>query len=253
MKNDQDSRQTQAIQEKEYVFPYHHLVQRKPDIELFRSWPGGLTYLFTQDLIMSKLRSLDFESLIDIGCGDGKIAMEILKEFPGKTVCGVDYSHKAIAWAQLLEPQINFYAQDISQQQLEKQFDIGCLVEVIEHIPTTDLPEFLRAVASTIKNNGHLIVTVPHRNAPKPRKHFQHFTKQSLANAMSERFTLKEMLHINKKPSTYTRWLMRVLRNRFCMVTHPSITKLLYNKLRSHLQISTEDKANGLLGVFQKI
>ena len=50
------------------------------------------------------------------------------------------------------------------------------------------------AAADTLRPEGSLIVTVPHRNKAISPKHFQHFDFSSLREALDPAFQIKEML-----------------------------------------------------------
>ena len=69
---------------------------------------------------------MKFDSIIDIGCGDGKVTREIKASFPMKEVIGVDYSEKSLQFARAFSPHIPFLTKT------EKQFDAFVLVEVFE-------------------------------------------------------------------------------------------------------------------------
>mgnify|MGYP001366758743 CR=1 FL=1 len=72
----------------------------------------------------------------------------------------------------------------------ELQEDTVSLIEVIEHIPTNILEKFLNKTASLIKINGSLIITVPHKNKTLQKKHYQHFSFQSLKDCLPDNFKI---------------------------------------------------------------
>ena len=50
----------------------------------------------------SLLKSVDlqkYKSILDVGCGDGKITAELVDTLPQSKVVGVDSSHEMIAYA----------------------------------------------------------------------------------------------------------------------------------------------------------
>ena len=89
----------QSAQEAEYIFPYHYVAQRRPHFaqHFYDSW--GINYVSTIEYLLSRLSETHFSSLVDIGCGDGRMTREIAARFPQCDVVGVDYSERAIALA----------------------------------------------------------------------------------------------------------------------------------------------------------
>jgi 2-polyprenyl-3-methyl-5-hydroxy-6-metoxy-1,4-benzoquinol methylase len=146
----------QKAQEKKYVFPYHHLVDyQNKNISFFKMWPWALNYLGRIDLVCNALASLEFNTLLDIGCGDGKLLSILSDIYEEKKFCGIDYSEQAIALAKLLCKNMNvqYYAEDVLLAPKDRFFDIVTLIEVIEHIPPENLHAFLLSVKKHMVKN----------------------------------------------------------------------------------------------------
>ena len=244
--------QVQQMQEIEYAFPYHHLLERYPYVTICKSWGGALKYLFTQDLLFEHLDKIQFSSIVDIGCGDGKVTKEIARRYSEKRVCGIDYSEQAISLARLLVSQANFYSHDILRQSFQSKFDVGCSIEVIEHIPTDLLPKFVDAMADMLNTDGYLILSTPHRNLPLTDKHYQHFSHNSIIELVSSRFEIIAIEHINRSSTHVSRLISRILHNRLFTMTNPRIVTRLYFALRKQLQLTDERNATGLFVVLKK-
>jgi 2-polyprenyl-3-methyl-5-hydroxy-6-metoxy-1,4-benzoquinol methylase len=136
----------QQIQEEQYHFPYHHLVDYTgKNISLLRQWPWALSYLGRIELACDTLKSLGFQTLLDIGCGDGKLLSVLSDIYKEKEFYGIDYSEQAIVLAKLLCKNMNveYTVEDIISSPKNKQFDVVTLIEVIEHIPPENLHSFL--------------------------------------------------------------------------------------------------------------
>ena len=219
---------------------------------LFKYWSGVLNYLFTQDLIFEQLNKCEFNSVIDVGCGDGKVIKEIAKRFPNARAAGVDYSEQAIGLARLIVPNVTFFRHNIVESPLEEKFDIACSVEVVEHIPPSDLDQFVSAMARLINPGGKLILTTPHKNQPLPDKHYQHFDSESLGRYLGRNFEIEQILHTNGKSTFQTRMISRLLWNRFFIVSEKRVVKYLYIMLRNRLQKSTPSNATGLMAICRK-
>lgn len=114
--------QKQRIQEEEYIFPYHYI----PTCEggnfcPTRSWSWGYQYLSAVQSILERIKKLDFESLLDVGCGDGRFLREVKKTYSNKELLGTDRSERAIPSAKTLNPDIPWVVQDISKEDAEKR------------------------------------------------------------------------------------------------------------------------------------
>ncbi len=179
----------QKIQEARYEYPYHY-IPRIEDGEFSRVcyWPWGFRYLAGHKVVFEQLEKITFNSLVDIGCGDGRFIKDLTKRYPEIRVLGIDHSKRAIQLAEAINPGLEYKATDILQNSISERFDAATLIEVLEHIPTGCLPSFLKAVSDLINQKGYLVLTVPHINTPLPSKHYQHFKAEQLHDLLSKHF-----------------------------------------------------------------
>ncbi|MGK0176737.1 MAG: SAM-dependent methyltransferase [Lentimonas sp.] len=204
MKN-KDSLKQQQIQEDQYEFPYHYVPALEDgNFSLYVYWSWGLNYLSSTEFLLELVRKQEFASLIDVGCGDGRFLKELNHSFPGKALTGVDYSQSAINIAKALNPGLDFRCADINNTQLGS-FDIDTSIEVIEHIPQEELNRFISSMASLQEPGGYLFLTVPHSNVGVQKKHFQHFSRNSLEQTLGKHYRIDEFAgslleRINEKP-----------------------------------------------------
>lgn len=166
-----------AIQDSEYEFPYHHLadLQRRTSR---RAWIWGPLYAMYMRRVIDLVSSYRPHSLLDVGCGDGKLIFELLRRpiRPGRLL-GIDLSERAIAFARAFCPDADFRCEDVAN--LSEQFEVITLVQTLEHIPDDAVPGFTAAVAQRLTHGGKLIVSVPSISAPLPEKHYRHYTIES--------------------------------------------------------------------------
>ncbi len=230
-------RQTQA-QEAEYALPYHYLPEiRGKKFTSTRHWDWGFRYLGGMQVALDQLAPARFDSLIDIGCGDGRFLREAHAHYPGKTLLGIDASERAVRLAQALNPELAYRALDIVRDGLAQTYDAATLIEVIEHIPPPGLPAFLDAVAQAINPGGLLVLTVPHRNKPLIEKHYQHFTGEQLRNLLAPRFDVQKILPFDPAPRTPMAWLtLRMLggKGRWFLFTQQRILYRCYRRYLHH-------------------
>src|SRR5690606_10216787 len=93
----------QKIQEDQYKLPYHWFFRR----EDFR----GRKYFGYTSLALQKAYEYGLNKktadIIDVGCGDGRFIETLRQEGYGKVV-GLDYSKKALRFAEILMPETRF-------------------------------------------------------------------------------------------------------------------------------------------------
>jgi SAM-dependent methyltransferase len=229
-------------QEGQYAFPYHYI----PSFEnghfcqhLYWSW--GFRYLGGMELVLSILAEEPFESLADIGCGDGRFLREASIRFPGKTLLGIDYSARAINLAMAMNPDLNYECLDIcSERAVNQTFDVVTLVEVLEHIPTELVYDFVSALARYQKPGGRLILTVPHKNKALQLKHYQHFNSKMLKEILEPYFKIDRMMFFDKNSRVFGRISNTLLANRFFILNNLFLLDAIFNIYRKHFLVCSE-------------
>lgn len=104
------------------------------------------------------------ESVLDIGCGDGKITAKIAKHIPNGSALGLDISKEMIEFAQAKfakdnHPNLTFLLQDAQQLKYDKEFDLVFSSFALQWIP--DHHSFLKDVNKSLKPVGYLAATIP--------------------------------------------------------------------------------------------
>ncbi len=95
---------------------------------------------------------------LDLGCGTGGYCGQLTKK--GRDVLGLDLDPGMIAQAEEKHPQTTFRImdlQEISGLQPESFSGVYCIGNVLPHLPSQDLPSFLRSVKRLLKPGGHWI------------------------------------------------------------------------------------------------
>jgi trans-aconitate 2-methyltransferase len=103
------------------------------------------------------LASLDLEGserVLDIGCGDGKITVQIAARVPRGSVVGIDPSHDMIAFAcehfsPALQPNLRFQIADARQLPFRAEFDLVVSFNALHWIPDQDAA--LRSIRAAMK------------------------------------------------------------------------------------------------------
>ncbi len=124
--------------------------------------------------------------LVDIGCGEGDLLLELHRLFPGVELLGVDIAQEGIDRARLLVPEARFLRVDLAGPDPEfheyaRCATLGVCSEVLEHLddPTT----FLLHATTLLVPGAPVVITVP----AGPRSafdryigHRRHFTRSRL-------------------------------------------------------------------------
>jgi 2-polyprenyl-3-methyl-5-hydroxy-6-metoxy-1,4-benzoquinol methylase len=244
----------QQIQESQYQFPYHYI----PDIRngyfsqsVVFSW--GYEYLSYQEFLLKKLESIQFSSLLDVGCGDGRLIFELGKQYQNIKLIGIDTSQTAINHAKACNPKGNYICGDISNKNLfTDKFDVITLVETLEHIPLESIISFIENLAYHLSDDGVLLVTVPTTVVKLNPKHFQHFSLHSLQAQLQQYFAINQYYHLNKWCIT-TRLLQKFLSNRLFILNEPHLQNLIYRIYKTFFLIASAKKAKRLCIISRKI
>lgn len=232
----------QQAQEAEYELPYHYLPRiERGNVVLYPHWSWGFRYLGGIELLVRKLREMDFGSLIDVGCGDGRLLRDLAREFPGRRLAGLDYSHRAIGLARALNPGLEFLHRDLVGGAPDFKADVVTLIEVLEHIETSSVGNFVSGVRALMSPSSLLVVTVPHKNDPLNAKHYRHYDSSALVAAMEPYFSPREVFFFDRRSRLSEAW-HRLMCNKYFIVRHRGMTNAFYRHyLRNDLTCEERD------------
>jgi len=83
--------------------------------------------------VKKKLDTIEYNSVIDIGCGEGFLLQKI--SLNGKKIVGIDINEKALKLARKNFPQATYVKSDIYKIPFKpNSFDVAICLEVIEHL-----------------------------------------------------------------------------------------------------------------------
>jgi 3' terminal RNA ribose 2'-O-methyltransferase Hen1 len=139
--------------------------------------------------VLSVLRSVGARSVLDLGCGEGRLLQSLLKDKTFERIVGADVSHRALEVAAsrldieaLPEKQRGrielFQAALTYRDKRFEGFDAVCAVEVVEHLELSRLPAFERVVFEFARP-ATVILTTPNFEFNTvfqglPAGHFRH-------------------------------------------------------------------------------
>jgi 2-polyprenyl-3-methyl-5-hydroxy-6-metoxy-1,4-benzoquinol methylase len=225
----------EAVQDMEYNYPYHYIPFRKSGrFSQTHTMTWGHEYLSYIHWVADKVTELGFGSLLDVGCGDGRFLNELKQRVSGKRLVGVDYSQRAIAYAKIINPDVEWLCEDIrTDGVLNEQFDIITLIDVLEHIPPPEIHDFLSGLADHLKQFGSLVVTVPSVNVRLANKHYQHFDIDTLEKAVRPSFRISDKAFINWNGALIVRIIKRLICNRLFVIRETRLLNWLYEIYQS--------------------
>jgi 2-polyprenyl-3-methyl-5-hydroxy-6-metoxy-1,4-benzoquinol methylase len=244
----------QLVQESKYEHPYHYIpVWNGDNFSQTQTLTWGYEYLSYIYFVIKKSKEIGFQSLLDVGCGDGRFLFEIGHQSSGKRLVGIDYSKRAIDYAKIISPNIEWNCGDIRDNQiLDTEFDIITLIETLEHIPLEEISDFLRGIHHFLKETGNIIITVPSKNIPINKKHYQHFDLYSLKETINPFFDAVEVYYLNNNFAISSKLIHKFLSNRFFILNHKKLLKWIYMFYLKNLLISNKDNCSRIALVCKK-
>jgi len=231
------------IQEAEYSFPYHHIPHFKQDgtPSTVRPLRWGLEYLCYQKHIAEMVKACKPESVLEVGCGDGRFLKLLGTEVPRRK--GIDLAQRAISFAKAFDEGVEF--ERIDAAELDETFDVVVAIEVLEHIPDDAVDEFLQTLANRTRTGGTVIVAVPTQIRALPPKHFRHYdadTFEKQVKASGAPLDLVEMQYVYKQPK-WLSLLQKLMMNRYWTFEAGVIQRLLWKITWKKLRFA--DASNG--------
>ena len=176
-------------------------------------------------------------TVLDVGCGDGRISAEILRQ--GYAVTGIDYLELSIQYAKTMVPEGKFFVADLRDDLVENfglnkgQFDAVVMVEVYEHIPPEDCAVVLANVYNILRMEGTLIISVPSKLLPPSKLHYRHFDRGEFEQELEVAgFQIRKMIYQHHM-GDFTSWLLSDKIERF--LNNNWIQPIFLKRLRRYL------------------
>jgi len=162
------------VQESYYRLPYHWFPDERL-IEFKRIEKRRIIFE-----MIDQYSNTIIQDFLDIGCGDGRWTSEINNRYETNSF-GIDFSKRAIEFAKLISPDIEFQRHKGEELPYSKNtFDLCTTIEVIEHIEDKNENKFLKECARVLKPQGLLILTTPSEKLRLTEHHYRHYTVKRL-------------------------------------------------------------------------
>lgn len=232
----------QQLQDDEYWFPYHYVSNYQDGFTQVFNDTWGINYVATIEFLLQRLSLYQFDSLIDIGCGDGRFTGELKLRFPQSDIVGIDYSKRAIELAKAMNPLVKFGQHDITNHNtINKKFDIAVLMEVFEHIQPDNGEKFLYAISRILHTKGILLLTVPHKNKPVEYKHFRHFDSSSIIKCLEPFFDVEEIVPFEVR-SFKKDLIDKLLTNNMFILNNQKLRNRIYAYYKNNLFLAKQER-----------
>lgn len=108
--------------------------------------------------VAEELKNIEFDNLLDVGCGTGPMIELFVQEFPNKEYTGLDLTPKMIEVAsQKNLPQTTFIVGDSENLPFEDEsFDVITCTNSFHHYPNPQV--FFNEVRRVLKKDGYLVL-----------------------------------------------------------------------------------------------
>lgn len=94
-------------------------------------------------------------TILDYGCGCGRLAKAVLNEDPTACVIGVDRSSQELEFAKEYISDSRF--QGVKPEELNQKVDLAYCVYVLQHVPAVEIREILMRIWTALKDDGVFI------------------------------------------------------------------------------------------------
>lgn len=190
------------LQDNQYRFPYHHLV-RFDTFNTYSVLPWGFEYYAYIIKTLEKIKSTTPSSVLDVGCGDGKMLYELANSSDIKVLHGIDLSERAIYFAKAFNygNRCVFEYKDIAS--IASSYDVITVIETMEHVPDADIKNVVSNISRCLNSGGWVIVSVPSVNFPVAKKHYRHYDEKLITDQFAG-FELESIEYIVQQNFLYT-------------------------------------------------
>lgn len=174
-----------AMQDEQYEFPYHYIPSYTNDaFKRGRELGWGGDYLSYMKFIKEKVTESRAKTVLNVGCGDGRLCNILQKTNRFQRIKGIDLSARAIDWAKAFNPSVEFCVMDVAME--KDRWDAVTIVEVIEHIPDNLIIVFFQSLWKVLEDKGRIYLTVPSTNLPLQKKHYRHYDIELIKRHLQE-------------------------------------------------------------------
>ena len=120
--------------------------------------------LVTEELtVLAELVPLVGRNIIELGCGNARLARTLLAQFPGCHVTGLEVDTRQHV-KNLADPQVDLTFMAAGAQAIpleDASFDLALMLKSLHHVPLPDMATALAEVARVLRPGAYLFVSEP--------------------------------------------------------------------------------------------
>lgn len=98
--------------------------------------------------------------ILEVGCGDGQMAQQLMAQFPRATYVGLDIAPEVGRLYDGDRDAATFLSESTSAylRRSPQPFDLVLLIDVVHHVPDPDRDELFRDIRELTRPDGHYVV-----------------------------------------------------------------------------------------------
>lgn len=236
-----------------YTFPYHHLADTSANNwKAHRNLSWGYEYMGYLQAVVEEITTRQPKKLLEVGCGDGRLISELLSA--GVTgMTGIDIDERAVLFAKAFNFRQDASIQSGDVRKLEDLgFDGAVAMEVIEHIPDSELPSIMKAVWERTTPGAFFVITVPTTNIPVTPAHFRHYDLDLLQRHLSPYFVVDQSRYLHK-PGWTEKLLRKIAMNRLFLLSEPRMLRAIRTLYRRSTGSANSSNGTHLLAIATRV
>lgn len=140
---------------------------------------------YLRRMVMRELARLQFDSVLDVGCGEGSLLKMVRETHPAATLSGSELSETALGFCRETLPSSTFFKLDLERDDVTGlNYDVVLCVQVLEHLQN-DLTALGKLLALCRRA---AIISVPGGKLDEHGRkngHYRHYTKPDLVEKMT--------------------------------------------------------------------
>lgn len=242
------------MQDNQYSYPYHYIpyIDQNGIVRLYRDLFWGYEYFCYLIHIKEIIESISPQTLLDIGCGDGRLINLVAKNI--KRSVGVDLSSRAIKFAQAFNTNKNTEFLEMDAKYLNGEFDLVTAIEVLEHISDEDVCAFLNTIANHVRVGGKVIISVPTTVVPLHKKHYRHYNIMLLEEQLKQSMSGLKIIEVNYvyKEDFLFKIMFKLKHNRFWFINIKLFQRLIWNYVIKKLRFASDTNGRHMIVILEK-
>ncbi|PKL38692.1 MAG: hypothetical protein CVV41_22185 [Candidatus Riflebacteria bacterium HGW-Riflebacteria-1] len=233
-----------------YRLPYHYLPQIRDggDFVRHQSLRWGFAYLCYLHHIAAIIAQEKPRTLLDAGCGDGRLISLVSQHTAGLKLTGLDNNNRAVAMAQALNPEQRFICGALAD--VKETFSFVSCIEVLEHIPDDRVASFISDLVARTEPGGKLLIGVPTNNKPMSAKHHRHYDRATLIEQLateSHGLQIDSCEFIFNGNDPLYRFYTKLSENRFWFISVRLFENLMWKRVWTKLRYAEPCNGHHLL------